>query len=59
MQEGRNTGTSYRHSPAARSHNGAQPEEGRNQLVADTPFHWEEQRDLVGITAGVSSKSCG
>lgn len=35
------------------------PGEGMNQAVDGTPFSWEEQRDLVSITAEVSSTSCG
>lgn len=36
-----------------------QPGDGMNQVVDGTPFSREEQRDLVSITAGVSSTSCG
>ena len=41
------------------AHCRSQPREGRNQVVADTPFSWEEQRDSVSISAGVGSTSCG
>lgn len=40
------------------THSGAQPRAGREPVVAGAPFSWKEQRDSMGIPAGVSRMNC-
>lgn len=40
------------------THSEAQPGQGGELVVAGAPFSWKEQRDSMGIPAGVSSMKC-
>lgn len=41
------------------AHGEAQPRQGRNPVVAGTPFSWEKQRNLMNIPERMGSMCCG